>query len=854
MNYYFFLGKLSILLTVSILLANCSKKQIPPYKDPEKSVEERVNDLCDRLTLEEKANFMSGKDSWHFEGVPRLDVPSLQATDCGHGVTVIIDEEGRWSGNATCFPTAVGQAASWNRALVKDVGAAIAREARATGSNILLAPMVNIKRSPLNGRNYEVFSEDPYLSGIMANSFISGVQSENIISVIKALIANNQQTDQHNLDVQLSERPLREIYMPSFKMPRIHESPWGIMTSYNRLNGFQTSENSHILQDILKCEWNYKGFVVSDWRAVESMEALYAGVDVEMPGPGKFMTRENVIKEVKNGKLTEEKLDEKVKRILRALVKAKVLDYGDPQPNGELNSEKHQNFAREVAEESIVLLKNQKEILPLDQSVDKIAVIGPNAHEARLGGGGSASVTPFYSVSPLEGLKNRVGNKSEIIFEEGCGLNGNLKLIDREYLNSEVHGKETKGLKGSYFNNRNLKGEPGHVRADHQIGFSWGWASPAPDIASSSYSARWTGKLVPPVTGTYKIGVFRAGGGYRLFINGKQVMGDWEFNKKENFEAKFTKSGKIVELSLKENEPVNIRLEFNKWDNKNQIRLEWEIPGSDPIQLAKNAAAESDVAVVFAGLSNFFEGGNNDRPNIDLPGEQNRLIREVARANENTIVVLINGAPVSMPWLNEVNALLEAYYPGQEGGNAIANVLFGDVNPSGKLPETFPVELDKDHPVFGIAPPEQNKIEYKEGIFVGYRYYEKHNIEPLFPFGFGLSYTEFAYDNLEIEKEGQQVLVKLDVKNIGERKGAEVVQLYVRDEEASVERPEKELKNFRKVFLDPGDKKTVELIISDDDLAFYSEAQSQWVVEEGKYHVLVGSSSADIRLSGSFEE
>lgn len=820
-------------------------------KDPDKSMEERLNNIISLLSIEEKADFLTGVDMWHFKGNERLGIPSIQVTDCGHGVTVILNKNGIETGSATCFPTAVGQAATWDPDLIREVGAALGRETRATGSAMLLAPMVNIKRTPLNGRNYEVFSEDPLLSGELAASFVQGVQSEQIGAVIKAFTANNQQANQENLVALMDERTLQEIYLPSFKIAIDKADPWGLMTAYNGLNDSHTSENKHLLCQILKNDWAYKGFVVSDWRGVKSTEAIISGLDIEMPGPGKFLTKENVLKAIENESLTVNELDNKVKRILRAYIKTGLLDDKIPIFNSELNSERHKLLARKVAEEGIVLLKNKNNTLPIKKTVKKIAVIGPNANEARLGGGGSASVTPFYSVSPLEGLKNFKGEEIEITYHEGCGLNGNLSIVENKYLINSENGQTKSGLKAEYFSNRDLKGVPDLVSTDPGINFSWGWMKPRPEINTGNYSVRWTGQLLPPKEGNYNIGISGASCGFRLYLDGELLIDEWEMGTKDNFEAALSAKNRSVGLSLKKDIPVDIKVEFRKNSNRNFIRFEWEIPGNNSLEQAIKAAEESDVAIIFAGLSNFFEGGANDRKDIHLPGDQNELIARIAKVNASTVVVLINGAPVSMPWVNEVNAIIEAYYPGQEGGNAIANVLFGKVNPSGKLPETFPLKLS-DNPAYEYYPGNNDKVNYTEGIFVGYRHYDSRNIEPLFPFGHGLSYTTFEYSNLEVKKSASSTVASFEIKNSGNMDGMEVAQLYIRDVEASEFRPLKELKDFKKIFLKAGEKKEISFEITDDDLSFFSSKLNKWIAESGEFEILIGSSSRDIRIQKLF--
>ncbi len=841
-------AKLLTILSISLLIS-CNKSKIPVYQNPGKRVEDRVQNLLGLMTLEEKADMLAGKDMWHFKGIERLGVPSIQVTDCGHGVTVIIDEEGAWTGCASCFPTGVGQASTWNEEIEFEVGKAIAEEARALGSSILLAPMVNIHRTPLGGRNYETYSEDPYLTGMMASAFINGVQSVNIGACIKAFAVNNQQTNQSNLDVELSERALREIYLPGFKIPLMNAKPWSLMTSYNKVTGEYTGEKKHFISEIIKEEWEYDGFVVSDWRGVHSTKSIDAGLDIEMPGPGKFMIKDNVLKAIENKSLTEDELNDRVARILRALIKTKVLDKDFDSSNFEFNPEKHKDIALKAAEESIILLKNEGGLLPLNiKNIKTLAVIGPNAREARLGGGGSASVTACYSVSPLEGLKNLCGDSVNVIFEEGCRFIGNYPVVYSQNLATEENSEPVNGLKGEYFKGNKLEGEPVCTRVDDKIDFAWGWASPCELVSKNNYSVRWSGKIIAPSTGKYQVGLTCMGGGCRLYLGNKLVIDRWNEPSGQNFEDQFEKSGKHVSFLMDKDKEYDIRVEFYKRTNVNSIRLEWEVPGNEnPIEKAVELAEKSDMTVIFAGLSNLFEGGANDKEDIKLPGDQDKLIAEVVKANPNTVVVLINGSPVAMPWINEVKAIIEAYYPGQEGGNAIANVLFGSVNPSGKLPETFPVRLE-DNPSFGNFPGENNIVRYEEGIYVGYRYYDTKKVDPLFPFGHGLSYTEFEFSNLKVGDGQNKLAVKFDVINTGKVSGAEVVQVYIKDIVSSTDRPEKELKGFKKVFLQPGEKQSVSIEIKKDNLSFYSEEIKKWIFEPGQFEILVGSSSRDIRL------
>ena len=578
-----FLSHLAMVLV--ILPTGCIKNDIPDYLNPELPVNDRVNNLLSLLTLEEKASFLTGRDMWHIKGVERLGIPSIRVTDCGHGVTVVLDSAGNNTGCSTCFPTAVAQASTWNRELVQEVGAAIGRETRALGAGILLAPMVNIHRTPLGGRNYETYSEDPFLTGALASSFIQGVQSEHIGAVIKAATANNQQTNQSQLSVEVSERALREIYLSAFRIPVVESTPWGIMTSYNKLNGEYTSASSHLISEIIKGEWHYPGFVVSDWRGTHSITALFAGLDLEMPGPGNILTKEAILQEIEQGNFTEEELDERVSRILAAIIRTKSLDDDKSGLNAEWDTPRHHGIAQKAAEEAIVLLQNNGSVLPLDiRDIETVAVIGPNAREARLGGGGSASVTACHTVSPLDGIKNYCKDDVKVLFEEGCAMKGGMPIIYSEYLSSMDGNHSVEGLTGEYFMGKELKGDPVLVQCDDKIDFSWGWAAPCREVERGDYSVRWTGQVMPPVTGEYKIGVHCTEGGVRFYLDGVLLIDHWGDPNNENFEAGFKRISESVKVNMQAGDPREVRVEFHKKANRNSIRLEWEIPGKrDPM-------------------------------------------------------------------------------------------------------------------------------------------------------------------------------------------------------------------------------------------------------------------------------
>ena len=653
------------------------------------------------MTIEEKASLCSGLDFWNTKGIERLGIPSIMVTDGPHGLrkqTGDAEHFGINSVPATCFPSAVGLASTWNRELIKKVGVALGKECQAEDVAVLLGPGANIKRSPLCGRNFEYFSEDPYLSSQMAANHINGVQSQGVGTSLKHFAANNQEHRRMSIDAVVDERTLREIYLASFEGAVKGAQPWTVMCSYNKVNGEYASENNYLLNEILKDEWGFEGFVVSDWGAVnERVAGLENGLDLEMPtsfGVGE----KKIIDAVQNGQLAEEKLDHAVERLLNIIFKA----VDNKKENANYDKEAHHQLSREVARESMVLLKNEDHILPLKKS-GTVAVIGGFAQTPRFQGGGSSHINPTKLENILEEIKTVSGTGTNVLYAQGYNLN----------------------------------------------------------------------------------------------------------------------SDEVDEDLIKE---------------------------------GKEAAAAVDTVILFVGLPDRYESEGYDREHLRMPENHIKLIESVAEVNRNIVVVLSNGSPIEMPWLDKVKAVLEGYLGGQALGGAIADLLFGDANPSGKLAETFPKVLS-DNPSFLYFPGEGDKVEYKEGIFIGYRYYDKKNIEPLFPFGYGLSYTSFEYSNLTLDKKDMMdtdtLSVTVSVKNTGNVAGKEIVQLYVQDVSSSIVRPEKELKGFEKIELQPGEERIVTFTLNKRSFAYYNVELKDWHVETGEFNILVGKSSREIVLTES---
>ncbi|MCX7680612.1 MAG: glycoside hydrolase family 3 C-terminal domain-containing protein [Anaerolineae bacterium] len=808
------------------------------------SVDQRVEELLGKMTLKEKVSLLSGLDFWHTVPIERLGIPSLVMTDGPHGVRA--SEAGRPQGPTTAFPTGVSMAASWNPELIERVGVALAEETRAMGCDILLGPCVNIIRTPLAGRNFETYSEDPYLAGRIGVAWVRGLQSRGVGASLKHYACNEQETERFRGSSEVDERTLREIYLSVFETIVKEAQPWTVMCSYNRINGIYASQHRYLLTEILRKEWGFEGVVVSDWGANHTtVESVTAGLDIEMPGPAKYYGP-LLVEAVRNWQVDKEVVDNAVRRILRMIIRSGRMD-GVALPEGSVNTPEHQSLARELAEESITLLKNERGILPLDAGkLTSLAVIGPNAAVSYIAGGGSSYVEPPYGVSPLEALRARLSDTAKIGYEQGCDNYVELPPLKGEYL-VPARG-EGQGLWGQYFTNPELAGEPAVERLDRNLAF-W-WLRPPEPVAPERFSVRWSGQVKAPGAGRYELQLVSSGFA-RLYLDGKLLLdvvpdpfsrSDWPVSTASAF-VEFA-AGETRDIVVEYIKPASV-------DFSQLYLLCGYAPRpeeDDRIERAAELARNSDVAIVFGGMPTGYESEGRDRPHMNLPGRQDELIRAVARANPNTVVVLNCGAPVSMPWLDEVPALILAYYPGQEWGNALANILLGAVNPSGKLSFTIPRRY-QDNPTF-INYPGAREVRYGEGIFVGYRYYDAKEIEPLFPFGFGLSYTTFEYSDLRVPEQariGEPVEVTVTVRNTGDRAGKEVVQLYVGDRVASLPRPPRELKGFAKVALQPGESRTVHFTLERRAFAFYDPWRREWVVEPGEFEILVGASSRDIR-------
>jgi beta-glucosidase len=805
--------------------------------------EGRITTLLDALTLEEQVALLAGADFWTTVPVDRLGIPAIKVTDGPNGAR----GGGALVGGvkAACFPVGIALASTWDTALVEQVGRALAEEAHSKSARVLLAPTVNIHRSALNGRNFECYSEDPFLSAQVARAYITGVQGRGVGATVKHYVGNESEFERMSINSEIDERALREIYLPPFEAAVNDAGVWAVMAAYNKVNGAYASEHPRLLLDLLKGEWGFDGVVMSDWFATHTTAAAAtAGLDLEMPGPTRYRG-EQLVQAVRSGEVRPEAVRESARRVLRLI--ARVGAFEDPTlaPEQAIDRPEHRALIRRAGAEGSVLLKNEAGTLPLEASgLRKIAVIGPNAATAQIMGGGSAQVNAHYRVSPLEGIVARVGPGVEVGHEPGC-TNHRLLPVLRGPLVVE------------YFASADPSG-PVVFREERPDGELMWFSEVAPGIDPSAFSARVSGRYVPEAAGEHHVGLVSAGLS-RLYLDGRLLVDNWDAWQPGDtyFGAGSQEVISIVELEAGQAYDVTVEYASPTAGPLGIRALHVGVLrplGDEAIQRAVQLAAASDVAVLCVGLNGEWDTEGRDRPHMDLVGRQDELIERVSAANPRTIVVLQTGGPVSMPWLSRVPAVLQAWYPGQECGNAIADVLFGVVNPAGHLPQTFPLRLE-DNPAFLNYPGENGKVRYGEGIFVGYRYYDKKRIEPLFPFGHGLSYTTFRYDNPRLSTDrlepGGELTVRIEVTNTGARAGQEVVQLYVGDEQARLARPPKELKGFAKVMLEPGETRTVALRLGMRALAYFDDARAAWVAEAGTFEVLVGSSARDIRARAS---
>jgi len=818
---------LYLALAMSIAFA-----QVPAYKNPKTKVEDRVNDLLKRMTLEEKLDMLSGT-GFASKPLDRLGIPALTMTDGPVGV--------RWD-PSVALPASIMLAATFDTSLARRYGWALARETKAKGRNTILGPCVNINRVPHGGRNFESYGEDPFLTSRIAVAYIQGVQNEGVVATTKHFAVNNQETDRMFVDATVDKRTLYEIYFPAFKAAVQEAKTEAMMCAYNKLNGHYCSENEMLLNTVLKNEWNFDGLVMSDWGAVHSTKGVATyGLDLEMPG-GDFLTREKLLPLVQQGTLKQSTIDDKIRRMLRVMFRMGYFDRTLDTPV--TNAAEHRAVALDVARAGIVLLKNDKAALPLNPaSLKSLAVIGPNAEVLRAGGGGSSMVIPATVESPLDGIKRTFPN-ANISHSVGARLTGDVPAIEAKYFFLPNDTIGANGLQAEYFDNKELKGEPKLRRIDKNIEFRWGGEKPAEGFGKDNFSVRWTGIIRPAVSGMYEI-TAASDDGIRVYLDGKRVIDHWSDHA---VEARMTK------VMLTAGTSYDLRVEYYENGGDAVALVGWTKPNENELSAAIDAARKSEHVILFIGNSHYQESEGFDRPSIDLPENQLALITAVAEVNPNITVVLNAGAQVNvLPWINNVRALLWAFFPGQEGTQAMMDVITGVYNPSGKLPFTIAKRWE-EYPAYGNFPGTDSTVEYKEGLLVGYRYFDTKKIEPMYPFGYGLSYTTFELSKITVaKKQKRTVEVSVVVKNTGSSAGAEVIQLYVKDNKPKMFRPEKELKAFARVDLAAGESKTVILKLNNSSFEYYDDVKNKWTRSSGGYSLNVGTSSGHVPLSAKIE-
>lgn len=824
-----------------------------------------IDNLIEQLTLEEKISLLAGKDFWHTVPIPRLGIPSVRVSDGPNGVRGIKFFNGVPS---NCFTCGTGLAATFNKKLLQDCGKLMGQEAKARAVHCILGPTCNTARSPLGGRTFESYGEDPVLSGYAAASIVSGMQSEKVLACLKHFVCNDQEDERKAVDTLLTERALREIYLKPFQICIRDANPKTLMTAYNKIDGEHVSQSKRFLQDILRKEWGYTGTTMSDWFGTYSIkESLDAGLNLEMPGPTRFREAVQTAHKVYTNEIHIDTIDENVRYILKFINEGLKIGLGDNIVEKENDDPAAEALLRKAGGEAIVLLKNEDNLLPLNKSsTERIAIIGPNAKACQDSGGGSASMAARYKISPYEGIMTKVkegGNKISTNYTIGALLDKNLPDIGSLLTNDE--GKP--GVNVKFYRNEPESKEREEFDSMNLVTskvFLADFKSPNLDPNQLLFFADFDGDYVAEETGTYIFGCSCLGTA-QFFIDGKLVVD----NKTSQVrgDAFFLGMGtreELAEFEMEKGKKYHIKVQFGTSPTA-LVAKEFKEPGGvyfgfrfkstaeEEMAKAVEIAKDSDKVIMVVGLSKEWESEGFDRPDMDIPGYTNKLVEEVCKVNKNVIIVNQSGSPVTMPWADKVKSIVHAWYGGNELGNTIADILFGDQNPSGKLSLTFPKRVE-DNPAFLNFGSTNGQVWYGEDVYVGYRFYEKIKSNVLFPFGYGLSYTSFEFSNLKVSTNEEEVTVTVDVKNTGKLAGSEVVQVYVSPVEPKIGRPVKELKNFDKVELKAGETTTVTIPISIKEATSYWDAyKNKWASDKGTYKVLVGNSSDNCVLHDQFE-
>lgn len=813
----------------------------------------KMKEIYASMTLHDKVQLCHGCSSFEVGNIPRLDIGRIRMVDGPQGVRL---EDGR----KTCsFPCGMLLACTWDVEIAQLYGRILGEEARATGNHVLLGPGVNLMRTPLCGRNFEYYGEDPVLAGKIASGYIRGIQSKQVAATIKHLVGNEQEICRSSGNSIIDDRTLREIYLRPFELAVKEADPWCMMSAYNKVNGVFSSANQKIQVDIVRNEWNYQGVIMSDWNgAHDTMDCALGGMDLEMGQGQNSIMGEPFLDFISKGDIPESVAGEKAWRVLLLMNKTGLFSNDDM--TAAYNTNKHQQHMKRLAQEGMVLLKNDQNFFPLDiNNIKTLAVIGPNADFQHSMGpsqdcGGSGAAHPEYEVTPLQGLINILGKRVEIIHAPG------IRFCEKRLIPPEVFVLEdgTPGILAQYYQSKIALEENQEIlksRIEENVRCSrtvWFAGMNDLDLPDHGFAVRWTGYIIPPNSGMCQLGI-RTYDGSRVWIDEELLIDQWECRTTETT---------MVSVQMDKGTPVHIRVEFHDTGGDANVELLWEWAEVNSFASSIDAAKQADAVLFFGGTNHTYDreaqGWGNlpdaDIPDLELIGAQAQLIKALAEVNPAIGVVLINGSVVSTrKWIDQVPAILETWYSGMEAGNAIAEVLFGKAFPGGKLCCTFAKQLnDYACHANGSYPGERTGedpfVEYQEGLFMGYRHFDRYEIEPEFPFGFGLSYTEFLFKNGAISVADPSIInplveIALSIENTGERTGSEVIQVYVGDLDCTVERPVRELKSFHKVLLQPNEKQSIHFQLSFRDFAFWCTGQNKWVVEPGTFRIEVGNSS-----------
>lgn len=818
-----------------------------------------IEQVLSQLTLHEKISLLSGIDFWHTFPVHRLDIPSLRFSDGPNGVRGTKFFNGVPS---ACFPCGTALASTFDKQLLLDIGRLMGEEAIHKSVHVVLGPTTNMQRGPLGGRGFESFSEDPYLAGMASASIINGIQDKKVAATIKHFVGNDLEDQRNSSNSIITERALREIYLEPFRIAVKLSNPMAVMTGYNRLNGEHVSQSEKLLQDILRDEWKWDGTIMSDWFGTYSTkEALANGLDIEMPGPTRFRNPDPVAHSVNTKELHSKVIDERARNVLKLIKYTKMLNLPENGPESDLNNTPQtQKLLKEVAADSIVLLKNE-DVLPLNKN-SSIAVIGPNAKYAAYCGGGSAALRSYYSVTPFEGIAKKMTSSPKY----ALGAMGVKSLQGlAENLTNPFTGKRGYNMKffkePSSSSHRELVDE---LNLDLSHVFLADYKNPKLD--SNLYFIDFEGDLVVNESGEYAFGI-SVYGTAQLFVDGKLLVDNKTSQSRGDSFFNLGTSEKKGTIFLEKGKEYKIRVEFGSAPSYTLVNagvVEFGGGGGvnlgfskvyekdEEIKKAVEVAKSVDNVVLCIGLNQEWESESFDRPDMNLPPNTDELVEAVINANPNTIVVNQSGTPVELPWVSKAKGLIQAWFGGNELGNALADVLFGDTNPSGKLSLSFPKVLE-DNPTYLNFKTEMGRVLYGEDIYIGYRFYQKMRRDVAFPFGFGLSYTSFGYSDLNIELSEDKLDVTIKVKNNGPYKGKDVPQLYISALNSAVSRPVRELKGFEKIELESGESTLVHFDLPlKECISYFDEYMNQWCAEAGAYTVEIGKSSEDIVLHSDF--